>query len=464
MTVEAGSFRDPSGQVFIHENTIYRSIYQSGIADYKAACNNGIYEELILKKQLISHSEVSFEHALENTEYCIEHPKLPMVSYPWEWSFSMLKDAALLHLDIMEFLLPKGFWLRDASAFNVQYNQTGLLLIDTLSIGKKAPDSPWVAYNQFCSHFLAPLATASCCDIRTLGLWRNYIDGFPLDLAVKMLPVIKKYSPGLFMHLTLHAYFQRKSDRQEDILKEKTSKKRRVSDLALLGIIRSLRKTINKLKWDVDSRIWANYESIRTYEDADVKEKANYVKKIVNATNPAMVWDLGGNTGEFSKIAAESGAFVVSIDGDPACTEFIYKNIKSTENGKRILPLTMDLANPSPGLGWESKERLSIIERGPADLILALALIHHLVFSANIPLTRIAKWFASLSNNLLVEFMPIEDPMIKKLTQNRQEHLSYSLEDFKTSFSKYFTFIEYKELENKRILFHCIARKNNKYN
>jgi len=269
-----------------------------------------------------------------------------------------------------------------------------------------------------------------------------------------MLPLFKKYSPSLLMHLTLHARFQQNADRQEDLLKSKSKKIKKVSNFALLGIIRSLRKSIKKLNWKVRSRIWANYDSIRTYEDHDVKEKENYVKEIINRLNPEMVWDLGGNTGEFSLIAAEKGAFVVSIDGDPACTEYIYRKITSTEKGKRILPLTIDLANPTPGLGWESRERLNLTERGPADLLLALALIHHLVFSANVPLHLIAGWFAKLSKNLIVEFIPPTDPMIKKLTLNRLEYLPYSLDDFKAGFGKYFEFIDSKQLNNGRILFY----------
>lgn len=458
MTVESGSFRDPSGQVFFYKNGVYRSVFAPGINDYEAGKKNGIYEELFQKGYLIRHEEVDVDIAPQGTRYCLKYPRLPMVSYPWEWCFSLLKDAAILHLDMMEFLLPKGFWLRDASAFNVQYDGSGVRFIDTLSLGKKPMDSPWVAYKQFCSHFLAPLATAAHCDIRTFGLWRNYIDGFPLDLSVNMLPPLKKYNPRLFMHLTLHSRFQENADKQEDLKKTRPRKKQKVSDVSLLGIIRSLRKSINQLKWKAGSKIWANYGAIRTYENRDVTEKATYVREIINRLNPQMVWDLGGNKGEYSLIAAEKGAFVVSIDGDPACSEYIYREITSTEKGRRVLPLTMDLANPSPGLGWENQERSDLTERGPADLVLALALVHHLVFSANVPFSLIARWFARLTDHLLVEFVPPGDPMVKKLTENRPEHLPYSEEEFKFGFGTYFEFVGDRQLDNGRILFHCRKR------
>ena len=458
MALETGSFRDPFGQIFIQNQKIYRCIYQPGLKDYHSACEKGIYDHLIQRKLLIDHVETDFESAPGASKICLEHPRLPFVSYPWEWSFSMLKDAALLHLEIMEYLIPKGFWLRDANAFNTQHTENGLVLIDTLSIGEKIPQSPWVAYSQFCSHFLAPLATAAYCDIRTLGLWRNYIDGFPLDFAVKMIPFYKKFSPRLFMHLILHAQFQKKADQKEDLLVDQNHKKPRMNEVSLIGVIKSLKNCIAHINWKKNSKIWANYDAIRTYNDEDVKEKADYIRTAVEKLTPSMVWDLGGNTGEFSLIAAEKGAWVISIDGDPACTELIYTKITKTEKGKRIIPLTMDLANPSAGMGWENKERQSLTQRGPADLLLALALIHHLVFSANIPLERIAGWFASLCEHLVVEFMPPEDPMIQKLLQNRPEHLPYSLEAFKAGFGKYFEFCDQKTLRNKRVLFTCKKR------
>jgi len=353
-------------------------------------------------------------------------------------------------------LLPYGFWLRDASAFNVQYDGNRLRLIDTLSIGHRIAESPWVAYGQLCSHFLAPLVMAAYRDIRTLSVWRNYIDGYPLDLATKMLPFWRRYRPGLFMHLTLHARFQDAADRKEDIGKAKSAKKPKVNDRGLIGLVRSLQRTVGSIKWKRSSRIWEEYGEIRAYQAEDVSRKSEYVDRVVRRLQPNMVWDLGGNTGEFSFIAASEGAFVVSIDGDPACTEYLYQKISGANGTKRILPLTMDLANPSPGLGWDGNERSSLRDRGPADLLLALALIHHLVFSCCVPLSLIAEWFAGLANHVLVEFIPPSDPMVQKLLRNRgDEHLPYNLEVFNSSFGKSFEFIDKTLLPNGRTLFLC---------
>ncbi len=458
MNVENGSFRDPYGSVYCKDNDIYRSIFRPGVADFELARDSGVYEKLIKKGILLPHREVEIINSTpKGSVYCLSHPRLPMVSYPWEWSFSMLKDAALLHLDVMEMLIPMGFWLRDASAFNVQYDGEQLHLIDTLSVGRRIPESPWIAYGQFCSHFLAPLAAAAYCDIQLLSMWRSFINGFPLELAVRMLPRFKKYQPGLFMHLTLHSRYQNSADRKDDIRRGKSTRKIRnlkVNDRGLIGLIRSLKKTINSITWKRFSKIWEDYKLIRTYDSEDVSAKSYYVDRVVRDLQPSMIWDLGANTGEFSLIAASHGAFVVSIEGDPACTEFLYKKIFQKNESRNILPLTMDLANPSPGLGWDSRERSSLMDRGPADLLLALALVHHLVFSCCIPLSMVAQWFSKITNFVLVEFVPHTDPMVKKLLANRNdEHHPYSLDVFTSSFDKYFEFIDSKTLKNRRTLF-----------
>lgn len=456
MNINTGSFRDPSGCIFSADGSIYRSIFPPGMPDYEAAGDAGAYEKLIQQGLLIPHEETALSDGIPaGTVCCLQHPRIPMITYPWEWSFSMLKEAALLHLEIMEILVPMGFWLRDANAFNVQFDGEKLCLIDTLSVGRRVPDSPWPAYGQFCSHFLAPLAAAAYADIRLLSLWRGFINGFPLDLVAGILPHLKKYRPGLFMHLTLHSRYQSSADRKEDIGKEQSqSKSMKVSDRGLVGLIRSLKKTVQGIAWKSYSQIWEGYTEIRTYDSKDVEIKSAYVEKTVKELDASVVWDMGANTGEFSALAASQGAFVASIEGDPACTEYIYREISAGQKGKKILPLTMDLANPSPGLGWDSRERLSLKDRGPADLLMALALVHHLVFSCCIPFPLIAKWFSELAGHVLVEFVPPTDPMVKKLLKNRNgEHHPYDEKTFTSAFEKYFDSVDTISLQNGRSLY-----------
>ncbi|MGM0428105.1 MAG: SAM-dependent methyltransferase [Thermodesulfobacteriota bacterium] len=455
MQIDSGSFRDPSGRIFVLNGRVYRSIFAHGMEEFAAARDSGAYDRLMAAGLLLSHEEVNAGNwAPEGALICLRHPRIPMVSYPWEWPFSLLKDAALIHLDAMLQLVPEGFWLRDASAFNIQYDGVRLRLIDTLSVGRRIPDSPWRAYGQFCAHFLGPLALAAYSDIRLLSLWRNYMDGFPLDLVVKMLPFVRKHSPGLFMHLRLHARVQSAADKKKDIGRVPSTRQVKVSDRGLIGIVRSLRRTIEGINWKSKSEIWDEYGEIRTYDAEDVARKSEYVDRVVHRLQPKLVWDLGANTGEFSLIAASHGAFVVSIDGDPACTEALYQKVFGGEDVHGILPLTMDLANPSPGLGWNGKERLSLGERGPADLVMALALIHHLVLSACVPLEMTAQWLSTLGKHLLVEFVPPQDPMVKRLLHNRGgDHLPYDLDQFEKNFGTFFDLEDRSVLKNGRILF-----------
>ena len=265
MQIDSGSFRDPSGRIFALNGRVYRSIFTQGVEDFLTTRDSGAYNRLMESGLLLPHEEVTAGNwAPEGTRICLEHPRIPMISYPWEWPFSLLKDAALIHLDAMLQLVPEGFWLRDASAFNVQYDGIRLRLIDTLSVGRRIPDSPWRAYGQFCSHFLGPLALAAYGDIRLLSLWRNYIDGFALDLVVKMLPFVRKYNPGLFMHLTLHARAQSAADKKQDVARAPSTRQVKVSDSGLMGIVRSLRKTIEGINWKTKSDIWSEYGDIRT--------------------------------------------------------------------------------------------------------------------------------------------------------------------------------------------------------
>ncbi len=446
--------------MFDCDGQIYRSILPGGREDYEAARNSGIYDSLIRDGLLINHEEVAFPgFTPAGTIYCLRHPRIPMISYPWEWPFGLLKKGALLQLEIMERLIPRGFWLRDASAMNIQYDGAKPVFIDTLSIGRRIEKSPWVAYGQFCSHFLAPLALAAWADIRTLAFWQSFIDGYPLDLALRLLPGRKRIRPGLLLHLGMHARFQHVAGRAEQSTTGRSGRYSNVSDAGLLGIIRSLRKTIERIDWTGARTLWTEYESIGIYSSKDASEKESFVENAVKSVGPRLVWDLGANTGRYSKIAAQNGSYVVAFDSDRGCTEALFEEIvrKPLRN---ILPLHMEIANPSSGMGWDNAERMSLKERGPADMILALALLHHLVFRNGIPLNLIARWLAESAPHVVVEFVPPIDPMVRRLTENRvSSHHPYDWDEFLRSFGPHFDFPAQVELANGRKLLLGRARR-----
>ena len=302
----------------------------------------------------------------------------------------MLKDAALATLDAQVAAAERGFALRDATAYNVQFRRGRPILIDTLSFERPEPGTPWIAYRQFCEHFLAPLALMARRDVRLGLLLRDHIDGIPLDLAARLLPGRSRWNLGLGAHIHAHARAQgRYADAGTDAAA--ATKKATVSEFKQQALIDSLRRTIAKLEWTPEGTEWADYADNTSYGDAGTAAKEELVGRFLADAGGAVVWDLGANTGRYSRIAAGLGRDVVSWDIDPAAVERNYRQVRR-DGDERVLPLVLDLANPSPGLGWANEERRSVPERANADVVLALALVHHLAIGRNVPLDRIASY------------------------------------------------------------------------
>ncbi len=433
------SFRDPSGFLFRHNGVLYRQVNHSYAKSFDQLTDSGLYDALVEDGLLIPHEEVDTGLAVTGDACKVIRPRLvPFISYPYEWSFSQLKDAALLTLEIQKRALEHGMSLKDASAYNVQFVDGRPVLIDTLSFEPYPEGQPWVAYGQFCRHFLAPLALMSRTDIRLSQLLRVYIDGIPLDLASSLLPRGTRWNISLGMHLHMHARAQQKYAGEE---KAKSQIKRAFSKKAFTNLLESLRATVAKVNWKPGGTEWHDYyEANNNYGEKGLKEKEQLVSRFLEKTRPETVWDLGANTGRFSRIAGEGGAQVVSWDIDPACVETNYQMTRK-HNETGILPLLLDLTNPSPDLGWHGGERDSFARRGPVDTVMALGLIHHLAISNNVPLNLIAEFFRATCQHLIIEFIPKEDSQVKKLLSTREDVFSdYTREGFEAAFKPYFSF------------------------
>jgi len=427
---EPSSFRDPTGFLFRRDGVLYRQVNPVGIEDYDRLMKSGLYIQLIEERLLISHEEVS----ASGPGKVLRPEPIPFISYPYEWCFSQLKDAALATLTIQSAALEKGMALKDASAYNIQFHHGRPVLIDTLSFEEYREGEPWVAYRQFCQHFLAPLALMSHTDVRLSQLLRVYIDGIPLDLASSLLPAKTKLSLGLGAHIHMHARAQEKYAEA----REKPAV-RKMGRTALLGIIESLRTTIEKLTWKPAGTEWAEYYADTNYTEAGLKHKEALVAEYVQRTNPSVVWDLGANTGMFSKAAARHASLVVSSDVDPAAVELNYLDCRKAGT-KNILPLLLDLTNPSPALGWQNRERMSLSERGPADMVLALALIHHLAIGNNVPFPVVAEFLGTIGRKLVIEFVPKTDSQVKRLLVTREDIFTdYTRESFEQAFAAHFS-------------------------
>ncbi len=431
------SFRDPGGFLFTREGVLYRQVNQVCAEDYTRLMDSGLYEKLVKAGLLIPHTESDTQPADDKWAFKVLCPEVvPFISYPYEWSFGQLQDAALVTLSIQKRALRLGMSLKDASAYNIQFYKGKPVLIDTLSFEIYKEGEPWVGYRQFCQHFLAPLALMAYRDVRLSQLLRVYIDGVPLDIASQLLPGRTRWNLGLSPHIHLHARAQKYF---ADVSVNDARGKRKMSKEALLGLIESLRSSIRKLEWKPGGTEWADYYSDNNYTGSAFEHKKVLVGDWLSKLAPKIIWDLGANTGVFSRIAAETGAYVISSDIDPAAVEANYRLVKESNQGD-LLPLVLDLTNPSPSLGWENRERDSFLQRGPADVVLALALVHHLAISNNVPLERVAEFLSGCGEWLIVEFVPKSDSQVQKLLRSRVDIFKeYTHSGFESAFGQWFT-------------------------
>ncbi|MFA6511989.1 MAG: class I SAM-dependent methyltransferase [Patescibacteria group bacterium] len=455
MHKESSSFRDPSGVLFWNEGILYREVHHSYKDAYRQFMDGGLYTALIDKALLLPHEEVDAVPLQTEKSYQVIRPEfLSFISYPYEWSFGMLQDAALLTLDIQRIALAHNMTLKDASAFNIQFRAGKPILIDSLSFEPYTDGRPWVAYRQFCEHFLAPLALMAYSDVRLSGLTRLYLGGVPLDLASTLLPQRTKLNFGLLSHIHLHARTQsRYADRAEN-QRTRTMPKRNLE-----ALLENLRKTISSLSWEPGGTEWADYYGATNYTDHAFTAKEQLVHDAIKEVHPESVWDLGANTGVFAQLAAQQGIPTIAFDIDPAAVEKGYRAIRE-KGEKNILPLVMDFTNPSPSLGWAHAERRSLLSRGPADLSLALALVHHLAIGNNVPLSELAAFFVQTGKHLVIEFVPKEDSRVQKLLATREDVFpEYTQECFERVFEEYFVTLRKETIpESKRILY-LMARK-----
>ncbi len=452
------SFRDPSGSIFLLNNEIYRRVNPCYRENYEQLIDSGLYTKLISSDLLIQHDEVPESIIEKNNSYKIIKPKLiRWISYPFEWSFSQLKDAALTTLEIEKIALEYGMTLKDASGYNIQFIDDKAVFIDTLSFEKYKEGKPWTAYGQFCRHFLAPLALMNYVDIRLNQLLRTNIDGIPLDLASMLLPKKTFLNSGILSHIHFHSKFQQKYQGNQKVSPTQYSGK--FNKIAMLGLLDNLESTINNIKWKSTETAWGDYYRNNNYSEQAFDIKKKIVEEFIEKVKPTSLWDLGANEGVFSQLASEKGIPTIAFDIDPFAVETNYRNIK-TNHKKNQLPLLMDLTNPTTGFGWAGNERQGLNDRGPVDMILALAILHHLVIANNIPMIKVMEYFSSLGNWLIIEFVPKTDHQVQRLLSFREDiFIDYTQENFESVFSNKFEIIDRIPIPDTQRILYLLRKK-----
>ncbi len=450
----SGSYKDSSGHVFFHDGIYYRQINKAYQSHYDRLINSGLYEKLTSLSLLIPHHEVNFVTNDLLAYKFIKPQQMPFISYPYEWSFSQLKDAALLTLEIQKIALTYKMILKDASAFNIQFLQGKPVLIDTLSFEIYKPGQAWTAYKQFCEHFLVPLTLAVYKNSQLLKLLSVFIDGIPLVLATKIIPFHAYLKVPLFFHIFMHSLSQKQFKGEVN-----KATKANVSQMGLLGIIDNLHYAVQSLRNKQIKTTWSDYYDTSNYTKSSFNDKKRLLTAFLNICKPNKILDIGANTGEFSLLAAKKDIDVIAVDSDSQVINQLYNHCKKN-NITNVLPLCIDITNPTPGIGWQNTERLSFLNRVPKHTVFALALIHHLFVTYNLPFDYLCDFFQQISKWLIIEFVPKTDPQFQKLIGLRTDDFSnYSQENFEKSFKKYFTIEKIKPIRDTKRLLYLMKKK-----
>jgi hypothetical protein len=444
---EFASFRDPSGYVFRHRGAVYRAVHPSYGPRFRHACQSGLFDKAVASGLLIPFEECGCSvrelGVDEGTCLSVLKPRrLETIAFPYEWCFSQMQDAAVVTLEAHVLALEHGMVLKDATAFNVQFVDGRPALIDHLSFDDLKQHRAWPAYGQFCRHFLAPLLLMSYVDLSLGRLLQLHIDGIPLHLAASLLPWRSRLNISMQIHIHAHARMERKyADTRQDGPQKERASRTEVSPAGHRAIAGSLLSLVKKLKPKSQVTEWGDYYAQTNYAPDAFEAKKGIVRELVAQTRPRSVWDVGGNNGEFSRAIGDLADSIVCMDVDPVAVDQNYRLCKQ-QGIANILPLVVDLTNPTPGLGFANRERPALFERAQPDLILALALIHHLCIGSNLPFSYVARLFARLAPMLVIEFVPKSDSQVQRLLAGRKDIFpDYDEEAFAAEFSTCLTIL-----------------------
>lgn len=422
-TPDPGSFRDPASHVVFEDGRVIRLLDERGLAGWQALSATKFFERATSDGRLVETKQVdASEHGSAGA---LEHPRIPFISYPYEWTFSMLKDAALLQLQLLDEALSEGLTIKDATPYNIQFVEGRPRFIDIGSFEAYSPGEPWIGYRQFTRQFLFPLMLRSWAGIPFQPWLRGNMEGPTAGEMRNLLSLGTRMKPAAMMHVSLQA---RMEERMSGAAVRDELKTAGFSADLILANVRKLKKLVEGLDWDAATAGWVEYESCQ-HVGRDRQTKGEFLQTAIAKHSPTRVLDLGANDGYFSEIAAASGAVAVAVDGDEPVLDALYRR------GTAVSLALGDLTNPSPAQGWAGIERPGLDERANPDLVIAYGLIHHLIYTASIPPATVVEWLASYGCPVVVEFVSPDDEMVAKLTANKEQdelHPGRTQDEFET--------------------------------
>jgi SAM-dependent methyltransferase len=456
-SLEPGSFRDWDSRVFYDDGRVLRALSEDGLADWQALARSKLFADAVAEGKLVETSVA--ETPIDGAAAVLEHERIPFVSYPYEWTFAMLRDAALLQLDLLRRALDENLMLKDSSSYNVQWRGTRPVFIDVGSFERLREGEPWAAYRQFCMLFLNPLLLQAYRGIDFRPWLRGSLAGITPVEARHVLSSRDLFRRGVLTNVALHARLERKHDESSRDVKTELKRAGFKKEL-IVANVRRLEKLVRGLEWKPGASEWSGYEATTSYDEADAARKEAFVRDVVQAREWGLVWDIGCNEGRHSRIAAESARYVVALDGDAAVVDRLYRKL-AAEGEAAILPLAVDVTDPSPALGWHGLERQTLEQRARPDLTLCLAVLHHVSIGSNVPVAEFLSWLAELRTALVIEFPTRDDPRVAALLQRKKDgaHPDYDREPFERALAERFEIIRSEELSSgTRILYHAIPR------
>ena len=458
--VNAGSFRDRDGRVYHFQGRIFRGLSAPALDSYRSLTQKSFYTKLAESGMVIGTREVPAEQNLLPDDVkskwagFLEHDVVPVISYPYEWTFSMLKAAASLQLHLVERAVSNGFTLKDATPYNIQFIGRKPIFIDIPSFEPLQEGEPWSGYRQFCEMFLFPLLVQAYKGCNFQPFMRSSIDGINVQTAASLFGFRDRFRKGVMSHVWLQSKLDRRFSGSSENVRSSLKSAGFNRELILVNV-RKLQKLVKKLEWKAMGSEWGDYAQFHNYSDKDHLRKEEFIRNAIAAENPATVWDIGCNTGQFSRIAAAKCNQVVATDIDHVAVERLYLEESAPDN---ILPLLQNVADPSPNWGWRNRERSDLRTRSQPDLVLCLALIHHVVITANIPLAEFIDWLAGLTDKLVIEYVSRKDDKVKTLLRNKEDkYRDYSRESFELNLERHFEIRQRQEVNNgDRTLYSCV--------
>jgi SAM-dependent methyltransferase len=448
------TFRDPAGHLELRTDAAYRTVYPPYDAEILAFLDTPLAHRLVEEGSLVSSAVVE-----ASTPLILRHPRIPFVSYHWEWSPGMWLAAAKLTLSICAELLAEGYILKDATPSNILFVGTKPILVDVLSVAPVDPTVPiWFASGQFIRTFVLPLlASEELGWPLQASITRR--DGYEPEEISRHLPFGTRWSQPARSAVTLPLLLAGKSKGGGSTAPKSPKVDAEAGRYILGKTVANLKKQMELLTPRKYSSTWSDYTETAThYTSAEQAEKQAFVSRVLGAVKPKQVLDIGSNTGTFSEIAANAGAQVVALDTDQQAVDRLFARVSQGAHAGAIIPLHIDLSRPTPAVGWHNQENASFIARaeGHFDFVLMLAVIHHLLLQSQIPLEHIATLAAEITtSDLIIEWVPPTDDKFREVLRGRDaiyQHLTE--ENFLAAFVPYFEIVEQTTLTNARILFH----------